>query len=128
MKETTMPVLNSSQAREYDLHGSRFTSYVAPSLGSDQLCAWRLNVEPGNIGAEHRVSKEEVLFVTDGPLRVTVDGICSDAPEGAVVFVPAGSNFRVDGGERGASAWVVTTAGLQAALADGSTITPPWTT
>ncbi|HZY75208.1 MAG TPA: cupin domain-containing protein [Jatrophihabitantaceae bacterium] len=122
-----MPVLNSSQAREYDLHGSRFTSYVAPSLGSERLCAWRLAVEPGTVGAEHRVSTEEVLFVTDGPLRVTIDDVRSDAPQGAVVFVPAGSSFRVDGGERRASAWVVTTAGLQAVLADGSTLTPPWT-
>jgi ethanolamine utilization protein EutQ (cupin superfamily) len=79
------------------------------------------------VGAEHQVSKEEVLFVTEGSLRVRLDGVGSEAPAGAVVFVPAGSSFRVDGGERDACAWVVTTAGLEAVLADGSRLTPPWT-
>lgn len=122
-----MPVLNRNNAQEFTLHGSRFASYVAPSRGSDQLCAWQLTVEAGTVGAEHRVSREEVLFVTEGSLRVTIDGVCSDAPRGTVVFVPADSSFRVDGGEHGASAWVATTAGLQAVLADGSRLTPPWT-
>jgi quercetin dioxygenase-like cupin family protein len=122
-----MPVLNSSAAREFDLHGSRFTSYLAPSRGSDQLCAWQLSVDAGTVGAEHQVSKEEVLFVTEGSLRVRLDGVVSDATAGAVVFVPAGSSFRVDGGEVDACAWVVTTAGLEAVLADGSRLTPPWT-
>lgn len=122
-----MPVLKSTDAREFDMHGSRFASYLAPSRGSEQLCAWQLRVTAGTAGAEHRVSKEEVLFVTEGSLRVTLDGARSDAPAGAVVFVPAGSSLRVDGGTRDAYAWVVTTAGLQAVLADGSRLTPPWT-
>lgn len=122
-----MPILDPAAARGYELHGSRFTSYVAPSSGSDELCAWQLTVTAGSSGAEHRVSKEEVLFVTAGTLRVTIDGHASDAAANAVVFVPANSSFRVDGGAQDASAWVVTTAGLQALLDDGSVITPPWT-
>ncbi len=38
----------------------------------------------------------------------------------------AGSELRVDSGPDGASAWVTTTAGLEAVTADGTRISPPW--
>lgn len=123
-----MPVLDSTDAHEYDLHGSRFTSYVAPSRGSEQLCAWRLDVVAGTPGTEHRVSREEVLYVLDGSLLVAIDGVTTAAGTGAVVFVPANSSFRVNGGAEDATAWVVSAAGLEAVLADGTRLTPPWTT
>ena len=41
-------------------------------------------------------------------------------------LVPAGSELRVDGGTSDATAWVTTTPGLEAVMADGSRIAPPW--
>jgi quercetin dioxygenase-like cupin family protein len=124
--EEVMPVLSPADAVQHDVHGSRFTAYVAPSLGSAQLCAWQLDVPAGTPGLEHRVSREEVLLVLAGTLQVTVDGIGGQVEQGQVVHVPAGSTLLVATGDRPATAWVTTTAGLVAELPDGTRFEPPW--
>lgn len=121
-----MPVLTPTDAAAHDLHGARFTAYLAPSRGSTQLCAWRLDVPAGSPGVEHRVSHEEVLLVLDGTLLVTLDGVTGRAERGHVVHVPAGSRLRVGTDAEPASAWVTTTPGLTAELADGTRLAPPW--
>lgn len=121
-----MPVVRAADAALFETHGSRFSSYAAPSRGSGQLCAWRLDVPAGLDGVAHRPSREEVLLVLDGVLHVTLDGDTTDADPGDVIVVPANSELRVDGGPTGASAWVTTTAGLEAVTADGSRIVPTW--
>ncbi len=67
-----MPVVHAADAVIHDMHGSRFTSYAAPSRGSAELCAWRLDVAPGSQGVTHAVSREEILFVLSGTLHVTL--------------------------------------------------------
>ena len=121
-----MPVFSPDDATHFETHGTRFSSYVAPSRGSTQLCAWRLNVPAGLHGVPHRPSREEVLLVLEGDLRVTLDGEKFDATPGVVVVVPADSEFRVDGGHADGAAWVTTTPGLEAVTADGARIIPPW--
>lgn len=121
-----MPVIRASEAVEYETHGSRFSAYAAPSRGSSQLCTWRLEVPPDLVGVTHRPTREEVLLVLDGELRVTLDGVRSDLTPGDVAVVPADSQLRVDAGPAGATAWVATTPGLQAVTDDGTRITPPW--
>ncbi|UQU66981.1 cupin domain-containing protein [Couchioplanes caeruleus] len=112
----------------HELHGATFHSFVAPSSGSRELCAWRLEVAGGTAGVEHRVSREEVVLLISGELTVTVDGVPGTLRAGDVAFVPAGATFRVDNlaGDP-ASAWVTTSVGLEATLPDGSSIRPPWT-
>jgi quercetin dioxygenase-like cupin family protein len=110
----------------FEMHGSRFNSYVAPSRGSDQLCAWRLEVPAGLGGAAHRPNREEVLLVLDGELLVTIDGDEYLLHGGDVVLVPSNSELRVDGGEVPATAWVTTTCGLEAVTNDRCRISPPW--
>ena len=39
-----MPLIASSDAEVFEAHGARFNSYVRPARGSDQLCAWRVEV------------------------------------------------------------------------------------
>src|SRR6476646_9208398 len=124
--EVPMPVFRVPDATPHEAHGSRFSAYVAPSRGSGQLCAWRLDVPAHLRGAAHRPTREEVLLVLDGDLEVTLDGERSVASAGDVVLVAAGSELQVDGGPAGATAWVTTTAGIEALLPDGSTLTPPW--
>jgi quercetin dioxygenase-like cupin family protein len=121
-----MPVIDSSEAVTFETHGSRFRSYVAPSRGSSELCAWRLEVPAGLEGVAHRPNREEVLLVLEGELRITLDGVPAELHQGDVALVPANSELRVDAGPRGASAWVTTTPGLEAVMDDGSRITPSW--
>jgi quercetin dioxygenase-like cupin family protein len=119
-------VIRSADVAVHQVHGSTFSSFVAPSRGSTQLCAWQLSVPAGLIGAPHRPTREEVLLLLDGELTITLDGIATDLAAGDVVLIPAGSQLRVDGGTADATAWVTTTPGLEAVMADGSRITPPW--
>jgi quercetin dioxygenase-like cupin family protein len=121
-----VPVIHPAEIAVHQVHGSTFSSFVAPSRGSTQLCAWQLRVPAGLTGAAHRPTREEVLLVLDGDLTITLDGMAADLVAGDVVLVPAGSELRVDGGTSDATAWVTTTPGLEAVMADGSRIAPPW--
>ena len=147
-----MPVVREADAVIHELHGSVFTSYAAPASGSRELCAWRLEVPGRTTGVAHTVSREEVLLVLSGTLSVTLgvgpgSGGTADRPAetaaerpaerpaetpaeasaGDAIVVPAGAVFKIDNhsGQR-ASAWVTTSVGLEAMLADGSSISPPW--
>ena len=129
-----MPVVRAADAVVHEMPGSRFASYAAPARGSAELCAWRLEVPAGSTGVPHAVSREEVLLVLDGTLRVTLSagtGPEMDSPAeagpGDVVLVPAGSRLALDNpGPAPAVAWVTTSVGLEARLADGTAISPPW--
>lgn len=61
-----------------------------------------------------------------GRLHITLDGVRHDLTTGDVALVPAHSELCVDGGPDGATAWVTTTPGLEAVIADGTRLTPPW--
>jgi mannose-6-phosphate isomerase-like protein (cupin superfamily) len=124
--EDVVSVIRPTDAVEHNAHGSTFSSFVAPSRGSAQLCAWRLTVPADVKGVAHRPTREEVLLILDGAIRVTLDEEVSDLSPGDVVHVPAGSELCVDTGPAGASAWVTTTGGLEAVMPDGSTFAPPW--
>jgi quercetin dioxygenase-like cupin family protein len=124
--EVVVPIINATDATTFETHGSRFHSYVAPARGSDQLCAWRLEVPPGVEGVAHRPNREEVLLVLDGDLFLTLDGLRSTLHEGDVALIPANSELQVDGGAAGSTVWVTTTAGLEAVTSDGVRIKPPW--
>jgi quercetin dioxygenase-like cupin family protein len=121
-----MSVVRATDAVEHEVHGSTFSSFVAPSRGSAQLCAWRLTVPADVKGVAHRPTREEVLLILDGSMRVTLDGEVADLSQGDVAVVPAGSELCVDSGSAGVSAWVTTTSGLEAVLPDGSRFAPPW--
>lgn len=121
-----MPVMRSADAVEHEVHGSTFSSYVAPSRGSAQLCAWRLTVPAALEGVAHRPTRDEVLLLLDGGLRITLDGTPTDLQPGDVALVPAGSELRLDSGACGATAWVTTTPGLEAVMPDGTRLAPPW--
>ena len=122
-----MPVVREQDAVPHQLHGATFHSFVAPSSGSSELCAWRLDVAAGTTGIPHRVSREEVLLVLSGELTATIAGTAATLRAGEVAFVPAGALFGLDNSSAGpATAWVTTSVGLEATLPDGSAISPPW--
>jgi quercetin dioxygenase-like cupin family protein len=140
--EGFMPIVRAGDTVVHDLHGSRFTSYTAPSLGSKELCAWRLDVPAGTEGVPHTVTKEEIVFILSGTLDVSLTP-AQQTPQtpqnpqtlqtpqtsgpGDAVVVPPGTTLRIANlGDEPASAWVTTSAGLVAVLADGTRLTPPW--
>ncbi|MGW5521147.1 cupin domain-containing protein [Gordonia sp. NPDC003950] len=121
-----MPLIDSP--RHHDLHGATFSSYVCPSTGSRELCAWRTTLGPAQPGADHRVDHEEVFLVLAGTPRITLDGLVTHAHVGDVVFVPAGSSVRLDNpGADECQVWVSAPVGLTATTAQGQRIIPPWT-
>jgi mannose-6-phosphate isomerase-like protein (cupin superfamily) len=121
-----MPVIRSTEAITHQLHGSAFHSYVTPASGSAELCAWRLTVAAQVVGVAHRPNREEVLLILEGSARITLDGVSSELAPGDVALVGAGSEFAVDSGPTGVTAWVTTTRGLEALLPDGARVAPPW--
>lgn len=122
-----MPVIRSTQATVHEIHGARFTAYANPANGSAELCAWRLDVPAGTPGTEHTVSREEIVHLLEGSPAAVLNGERSELVPGDTVIVPAGSKFCIDNpGDQPAVAWVTTSVGLKATLADGSVITPPW--
>ena len=124
-----MPVIRAADAVVHEMHGTRFTSYAAPARGSRELCGWRVDLPAVSAGTPHTISREEVFYVLTGALHVTLDGHTSAVEAGDVAVFPAGSKVRVDNPrDVPATAWVTTSVGLEAELADGSRIRPPWTT
>jgi quercetin dioxygenase-like cupin family protein len=123
-----MPVIRAAESVVHQMHGTSFTSYASPARGSRELCAWRIEIPGGTEGVPHHVSREEVLYILGGTLRVTVDGDTADAAAGDVVLVPAGAEFGASNQADGpATAWVTTTVGFAGVLPDGSWFSPPWT-
>ncbi|MFI1994329.1 cupin domain-containing protein [Actinoplanes sp. NPDC020271] len=120
-----MGIHRRNDAVRHDLHGSVFHSYVSPSAGSEELCAWRLEIAGGTAGVRHRVGKEEVFLLLSGRIRVHLDGVTEQMGPGDVLRVPAGAEFGIDSDED-AEVWVTTSVGLEATLPDGSVISPPW--
>ncbi len=123
-----MPVIHADQAAVHLMHGTSFTAYASPDRGSQELCAWRIEIPGHTTGVRHRVSREEVLYVLSGAIQATVDGEAEQAAAGDVILVPAGAQFGVDNLSDGpATAWVATSVGFRGVLPDGSWIAPPWT-
>ncbi|GAA1428581.1 cupin domain-containing protein [Streptomyces thermospinosisporus] len=122
-----MPVVRPADTVTHELHGVRFVSCAAPRTGSRELCAWRGEIPAGAEGPAHTVSREEILYLLDGELRVTLDGRTEHITAGDTVIVGAGTTFALaNPAERPATTWVTTSVGLEAELADGTRIAPPW--
>jgi quercetin dioxygenase-like cupin family protein len=122
-----VPVISAAEAVVHEMHGTTFTAYAAPTRGSAELCAWRVEIPAATDGVPHTMTREEVLCVTSGSARVTLGDQTREVTAGDVVVVPSGTLFGLSTGEEAVTAWVTTSVGLRAGLPDGSTITPPWT-
>ncbi|MGY5050626.1 cupin domain-containing protein [Streptomyces sp. 900105755] len=122
-----MPVVRSAEATTHEIHGARFVSYATPRTGSKELCAWRGEIPAGTRAPAHTVNREEVLHLLVGELLVTVDGRTERVRAGDTVIVNPGATLTVENPtDHTALTWVTTSVGLEAELADGSRIVPPW--
>ncbi|NKU63618.1 cupin domain-containing protein [Rhodococcus hoagii] len=111
-----MPIRRSGDHDTHQMHGAKFHSYVAPSRGSRQLCAWRTDLVPGSAGASHTVSHEDVLLVLDGTLVITLDDSRFELSVGDVVFVRSPRLFSSTTNGSVASLWVTTSVGMTPSL------------
>ncbi|MBY8845848.1 cupin domain-containing protein [Streptomyces sp. SP2-10] len=122
-----MPVVRSSEAVTHEIHGARFVSYATPLTGSKELCAWRGEIPAGTKAPAHTVSREEIFLLLVGELLMTLDGRTERISAGDTVIVNPGSTLAVENPtDHTAISWVTTSIGLEAQLADGTRITPPW--
>ncbi|CAM5742176.1 cupin domain-containing protein [Streptomyces hirsutus] len=122
-----MPVVRSSEAVTHRIHGARFVSYASPRTGSKELCAWRGEIPAGTKAPAHTVNREEILHLLTGELLITLDGCTEHVTAGDTVIINPGTTLAVENPtDRTATSWVTTSVGLEAELADGTRITPPW--
>lgn len=122
-----MPVVRSSEAVTHEIHGARFVSYATPLTGSRELCAWRGEIPAGTKGLAHTVSREEIFHLLIGELLITLDGQSTRVTAGDTVIINPGATFTVENPtDQTAISWVTTSIGLEAEMADGTRILPPW--
>ena len=122
-----MPVIRTSEAVTHEIHGARFVSYAAPLTGSKELCAWRGEIPAGTKAPVHTVSREEIFHLLIGELLITLDGHTERITAGDTVIVNPGATLGVENPtDQTAISWVTTSIGLEAVLADGTRLTPPW--
>ncbi|MFF7259999.1 cupin domain-containing protein [Streptomyces sp. NPDC008159] len=122
-----MPVVRSSDAVTHEIHGARFVSYATPRTGSRELAAWRGEIPAGTKAPAHTVTKEEILHLLDGELLITLDGRTERVGAGDTLIINAGATLTVENPTaETAVTWVTTSLGLEAELADGTRIVPPW--
>ncbi|MFC9909141.1 cupin domain-containing protein [Streptomyces sp. NPDC059862] len=122
-----MPVIRPSDTVTHEIHGARFISYAAPRTGSRELCAWRGEVPPGTRAPAHTVNREEILHLLTGELLITLDDESTRITVGDTVIINPGATLTVENPtDRPATTWVTTSIGLEAELADGTRIVPPW--
>ncbi|MFE2313432.1 cupin domain-containing protein [Streptomyces sp. NPDC059441] len=122
-----MPVVRSSEAVVHEIHGVRFVSYATPLSGSKELCAWRGEIPAGAKGPLHTVNREEIFHLLTGELLITLDGRTERITAGDTAIINPGATLGIENQtQETATAWVTTSIGLQAELADGSVLTPPW--
>jgi quercetin dioxygenase-like cupin family protein len=122
-----MPVIRSSEAVTHEIHGARFVSYATPLTGSQELCAWRGEIPPRTKAPAHSVSREEIFHLLVGELLITLDDRTERVTAGDTVIINPGATLRVENPtDQTALSWVTTSIGLEAELADGTQLTPPW--
>ncbi|PZT69863.1 cupin domain-containing protein [Streptomyces sp. SW4] len=122
-----MPVVRPLDAVTHEIHGARFISYAAPRTGSRELAAWRGEIPAGTRAPAHTVSREEILHLLEGELLITLDGRTEHVAAGDTVIVGRGATLAVENpGDGTAVTWVTTSVGLEAELADGTRLAPPW--
>ncbi|MGX9890727.1 cupin domain-containing protein [Streptomyces sp. NPDC002276] len=122
-----MPVIRSTEAVTHEIHGARFVSYAHPRTGSKELCAWRGEIPARTKAPLHTVNREEILHILEGELVVTLDGRTERVGAGDTLIINPGATFGAENPtDRAAITWVTTSIGLEAELADGTHIVPPW--
>jgi len=122
-----MPVIRPSEVVTHEIHGVRFVSHATPRTGSKELCAWRGEIPAGTKAPAHTVNREEIFHLLSGELLMTLDGRTERITAGDTAIINPGATLAIENPtSEVAVSWVTTSIGLEAELADGTRITPPW--
>lgn len=113
-------LVTGDSAASHSFGGFEFRSLAVPSRGSSEIALWTVDVPEGGDGTPHTASREEVFYVLSGSVTIQEQ----TAGPGDVIVVPANTELSLTGGP--ARVVVATSVGIKGTLADGQTITPPW--
>lgn len=121
-----MPIVRAAEAPIFELPGTRFTGYTAPSRGATEICTWRLQIEPGVESEAHWLDHEEIFLLLDGVLSFSVAGEEIELNTGDALSVPARTLFQLaNRGPQPAIAIACLPAGAQGTMADGRVVGVP---
>jgi quercetin dioxygenase-like cupin family protein len=123
-----MPIIKSSTAPTFQLHGLDVVGLAAPSRGASETCVWRITLAPGTPGTPHVVDREEIFVGLAGEACVELEGEQTVLASGDVLVVPAGRSFSVSNpGAEPFTALAMLPVGGKATLFGGEPFAPPWT-
>lgn len=123
-----MPVVRVAEAPTWNpVAGWLMTGLAAPSRGSQEICVWRIDIDPNTDGPLHRVDREIVLVVVHGTATVVVDGETTSIGSGDAFILPAGSERKL-GNLQSEPCELVSTmpVGAKSVRSDGSASFIPW--
>jgi mannose-6-phosphate isomerase-like protein (cupin superfamily) len=122
-----MPIIKSTDAPVFEIHGLTVTGFAAPSRGSRETSTWRLVLAPGTPGVPHSVDREEIFVVLAGTARATVGGEPCELAPGDTLIVPPDTEFSLaNPGEAPCTAIAMLPVGGRARMPDGAPFVPPW--
>ncbi|SOD63809.1 Cupin domain protein [Streptomyces zhaozhouensis] len=104
------------------------TPLAAPSLGTEELSVWRVEMAPGAVGPEHTVDREQIWTVTHGALEIAADTGTLTVSAGRSAALRAGTprEIRCPGGEPAGALVAMAAAGRVTTPADPEPRPLPW--
>uniref|UniRef100_A0AAU2K0K2 Cupin domain-containing protein n=1 Tax=Streptomyces sp. NBC_00049 TaxID=2903617 RepID=A0AAU2K0K2_9ACTN len=87
-EEAAMRVITPAAENVTESPNARMTGLAAPSRGSAELSTWTVEMDAGQTGPEHSVSREQVWTVTAGVLEVTCGGHTEKITAGQTAVLP----------------------------------------
>src|SRR5258705_12862903 len=117
-----MYVIASTDAPRFDLPGVEFTGLASPSRGSNDVCTWRITVDPQlHSDQYHTLDRDEIFMVASGEIQLGPDAAVLRAGDAAVA--PAGTRIQlINPGGEPAVVYVVIRAGFTATMQDGTAL------
>jgi mannose-6-phosphate isomerase-like protein (cupin superfamily) len=123
-----MPIVSAAEAPEFKLPGVRFVGLAAPSRGSRETSAWRIELAPGTPGTPHRVTREEIFIAISGSAVAVLENQERELAAGSALIVPPNVEFSLaNPGKEPFRAIAIMPVGGQALVGDEPPFAPPWT-
>ncbi|GAB3883388.1 cupin domain-containing protein [Kibdelosporangium lantanae] len=113
--------------RTMETPNARMDSLATPSLGSTELCTWRVTMTAGTEGPVHAIDREQVWMPVTGRFTVTADGRTEVVETGQSVILPAGETRQIRAHDGAVEAVVCMAVGGFASIPGGDDRIPlPW--
>lgn len=121
-----MPVCHPSESA-FEVGSTRFTPLAAPSSGSAEASVWQVELQPGDPGLPHSLTREEIIVVLNGLGEARLAGETEVVGPGAAIVIPAETEFSLAAiGSEPLRAIAFLPVGGQAVVYGGEPFTPPW--